>query len=301
VTFGAQRTGYATCVPVAIVTGSDSGIGKATAVQLARDGFDLGITWHRDEQGANETAEEVRQLGRRAEVRQLDLLQLPGAAAVVDELIDALGGIDVLVNNSGTSREGKAVDLSYDQWRETLLVDLDGAFLCSQRAARKMIEQGHGGRIVNVTSVHEYKPIVDGVAYTVAKHGLGGLTKQLAFELGRHGITVNSVAPGMVATPMTDMEDEDPRQQGEARVPARASRRRARDRELHRLALLGRRRLDDGRQLRRRRRLPARQPELDAAGSEGGHVHGVVVVIAVKPSRSRIGRLVGSASTYSQP
>jgi NAD(P)-dependent dehydrogenase (short-subunit alcohol dehydrogenase family) len=219
VTFGAQRTGYATCVPVAIVTGSDSGIGKATAVQLARDGFDLGITWHRDEQGANETAEEVRQLGRRAEVRQLDLLQLPGAAAVVDELIDALGGIDVLVNNSGTSREGKAVDLSYDQWRETLLVDLDGAFLCSQRAARKMIEQGHGGRIVNVTSVHEYKPIVDGVAYTVAKHGLGGLTKQLAFELGRHGITVNSVAPGMVATPMTDMEDEDPRQQEKPEFP----------------------------------------------------------------------------------
>jgi NAD(P)-dependent dehydrogenase (short-subunit alcohol dehydrogenase family) len=73
-----------------------------------------------------------------------------------------------------------------------------------------MVEQGRGGRIVNVTSVHEFSPIVDGGAYTVAKHGLGGLTKQLALELGRRGITVNSVAPGMVATPMTGLEDEDP-------------------------------------------------------------------------------------------
>jgi NAD(P)-dependent dehydrogenase (short-subunit alcohol dehydrogenase family) len=206
-------------MPVAIVTGSDSGIGKATAVQLARDGFDVGITWHRDEDGAQETAQEVRELGRQAAVRQLDLLQLPGAADVIDELAEALGGVDVLVNNSGTSRKGKALELSFDEWRQTLSVDLDGAFLCAQRAARRMVEQGRGGRIVNVTSVHEYKPIVEGVAYTVAKHGLGGLTKQLAFELGQHQITVNSVAPGMVATPMTDLEDEDPRKHDKPEFP----------------------------------------------------------------------------------
>jgi len=198
-------------MPVAIITGSDSGIGKATAVQLARDGFDVGITWHEDEDGANATAEEVRSLGRRAEVRRLDLGKLPKAADVIDELAEELGGIDVLVNNSGTSRKGKAVDLSYDDWRHTLSVDLDGAFLCAQRAARRMIERGRGGRIVNVTSVHESTPISEGVAYTTAKHGLGGLTKQLAFELGKHGITVNAVAPGQVATPMTEMEDTDPR------------------------------------------------------------------------------------------
>ena len=198
-------------MPVAIITGSDSGIGKATAVQLARDGFDIGITWHRNESGAQETAGEVRGHGQRAEVQQLDLSNLPQAAAVIDELADALGGVDVLVNNSGTSRSGKAVDLSYDDWRHTLSVDLDGAFLCAQRAARRMIDRGRGGRIVNVTSVHEYTPIAEGVAYTTAKHGLGGLTKQLAFELGSHGITVNAVAPGMVATPMTGLEDEDPR------------------------------------------------------------------------------------------
>jgi len=197
-------------MPVAIVTGSDSGIGRAAAVRLAADGFDVGITWHEDEPGAQETAEEVRRHDRGAEVRRLDLADLPAAADVIDELADALGGIDVLVNNSGTSREGGMLELSYDDWRHTLAVDLDGAFLCSQRAARRMVEQGRGGRIVNVTSVHEHTPLSDGGAYTVAKHGLGGLTKQLALELGRNGITVNSVAPGMIATPMTGLEDEDP-------------------------------------------------------------------------------------------
>ena len=198
-------------MPVAIVTGSDSGIGKATAARLAADGFDVGVTWHADEAGAADTAGQVRAHGRRAEVRRLDLSQLPAAADVVDELADALGGLDVLVNNAGTSRHGSVLELSYQDWRHTLAVDLDGAFLCAQRAARRMVAQGRGGRIVNVTSVHEHTPIHGGVAYTAAKHGLGGLTKQLAFELGRHGITVNSVAPGMVSTPMTGQEDEDPR------------------------------------------------------------------------------------------
>ena len=197
---------------VAIVTGSDSGIGKATAVALAAGGYDVGITWHRDADGANETADEVRSLGRRAEVRQLDLSQrLPHAVDVVDELSDALGGVYALVNNAGTSRQGPALELSYDDWRETLAVDLDGAFLCAQRAARQMVAAGHGGRIVNVTSVHEFVPLPESVAYVAAKHALGGMTKQLALELGPHGITVNSVAPGEIATPMTGNDDVDPK------------------------------------------------------------------------------------------
>jgi NAD(P)-dependent dehydrogenase (short-subunit alcohol dehydrogenase family) len=206
-------------MPVAIVTGSDSGIGRATAVRLSADGFDVGVTWHEDEQGARQTADEVRRHGRRAEVRQLDLADLPGAADVIDDLAAALGGLDVLVNNAGTSRKGELLELSYDDWKHTLAVDLDGAFLCAQRAARRMVEQGRGGRIVNVTSVHEHTPLSDGGAYTVAKHGLGGLTKQLALELGRHGITVNAVAPGMVATPMTGLEDEDPAQHAKPQFP----------------------------------------------------------------------------------
>jgi NAD(P)-dependent dehydrogenase (short-subunit alcohol dehydrogenase family) len=196
-------------VPVAIVTGSDSGIGKATAVQLARDGFDVGITWHRDEEGALATAGEVRSHGRGTEVRQLDLAQLPDAADEIYEFARLLGGIDALVNCAGVNRQAPALEFSFEDWRHTLSVDLDGAFLCPQRAARHMVQQGRGGRIVNVTSVHEFTPLQRGVAYTVAKHGLGGLTKQLAYELGSEGITVNSVAPGFVATPMTGLEDRD--------------------------------------------------------------------------------------------
>jgi NAD(P)-dependent dehydrogenase (short-subunit alcohol dehydrogenase family) len=198
-------------VPVAIVTGSDSGIGRATAVALARDGFDLGITWHTDEDGAAATAAEVRATGRRAEVRRLDLTRLPGAEAVIDELAGALGGLDVLVNNSGTGTSTAFLELTWEAWREVLAVDLDGAFLCAQRAARRMVDAGHGGRIVNVTSVHEHQPRVGAAPYCAAKGGLGLLTRTMALELGRHGITVNAVAPGEIATPMTGQEDEDPR------------------------------------------------------------------------------------------
>jgi NAD(P)-dependent dehydrogenase (short-subunit alcohol dehydrogenase family) len=206
-------------VPVAIVTGSDSGIGRATAVRLAAEGFDVGVTWHDDEQGGYATAEEVRGHGRRAEVRRLDLTDLPAGADVIDDLANALGGVDVLVNNAGLGRGGPLLEATYEDWRHTILVDLDGAFLCAQRAARRMVAQGRGARIVNVTSVHEHTPIAGNGAYTVAKHGLGGLTKQLALELGRHGITVNSVAPGMVATPMTGLEDEDPSEHPKPEYP----------------------------------------------------------------------------------
>jgi NAD(P)-dependent dehydrogenase (short-subunit alcohol dehydrogenase family) len=204
----------------AIVTASDSGIGKATAIALAAGGYDVGITWHSDEDGANETAAEVRGHGRRAEVRRLDLLQLPDAADVIDDLSEALGGVYALVNNAGISRQAPALELAYDDWRATLAVDLDGAFLCAQRAARHMVEAGSGGRIVNVTSVHEHVPLPESVAYVAAKHGLGGLTKQLAVELGARGITVNAVAPGEIATPMTGNEDVDPHTVDRPGVPA---------------------------------------------------------------------------------
>ena len=194
---------------VAVVTGSDSGIGRATAVALAEDGFDVGVTWHSDEDGAQETAREVSDRGRRAEIRRLDLTGLPEAADRIDELSEALGGIDVLVNNAGAGASTPFVDADWDAWRGVLDVDLNGAFLCGQRAARRMIAQGRGGRIVNVTSVHEHVPLRGSAAYCAAKGGLGMLTKVMALELAEHGITVNSVAPGEIATPMTDNEDAD--------------------------------------------------------------------------------------------
>jgi NAD(P)-dependent dehydrogenase (short-subunit alcohol dehydrogenase family) len=206
-------------MPQAIVTGSDSGIGRATAVELAKDGFDLGITWHRDQAGAEETAAEVRDLGRRAAVAQLDLEVLPDAADVIDKLADELGGVDVLVANSGTGSSELAVDLDYQAWRKVISVDLDGAFLCLQRAARRMIANGNGGRLIAVTSVHEHQPRVGSAPYDAAKGGLGLLMKTLALELGHYGITANAVAPGEIATPMTGQTDEDPRGKHRPGVP----------------------------------------------------------------------------------
>src|SRR4051812_23400521 len=104
---------------IAIVTGSDSGIGKATAVALAQAGCDVGITWRSDEDGARDTAREVEAAGRRAEVRRLDLSELPGAADVVDELAEALGGLDVFVNNAGTGSSTAFLELGWDEWRQT--------------------------------------------------------------------------------------------------------------------------------------------------------------------------------------
>jgi NAD(P)-dependent dehydrogenase (short-subunit alcohol dehydrogenase family) len=203
----------------AIVTGSDSGIGRATAVALAQAGCDVGITWHQDEAGARRSAEQVQALGRSADVRRLDLTTLPAAADVVDELADTLGGVDVLVNGAGTGTAQPLLEIEYETWRSVLATDLDGAFLCLQRAARQMIAAGRGGRIINVTSVHEHAPRVGAGPYCAAKGGLGQLTRTAAIELAEHQITVNAVAPGEIATPMTGQENIDPRTVHRAGVP----------------------------------------------------------------------------------
>jgi NAD(P)-dependent dehydrogenase (short-subunit alcohol dehydrogenase family) len=196
---------------IAIVTGGNSGIGRAAAVALAERGFDVGIVWHSEEERAREAVAECEAHGVRAQARHADLEQVPGADAVIDELADALGGLDALVNNAGAGFNAPFLELDLDDLRRSLDLDLVAPFLCAQRAARRMVEQGRGGRIVNVTSVHEHVPLPEGAAYVSAKHALGGLTKQMAFELGAHGILVNAVAPGEIATRMTGQEDEDPR------------------------------------------------------------------------------------------
>lgn len=203
----------------AIVTGSDSGIGKATAVALAQAGMDVGITWHSDSTGAEETADEVRQHGQRAVVAQLDTTDLEGCGDVIDSLVEQLGGCDVFVNNAGAGTGGPFVDVTLDEWRATMAADLDGAFVCLQRAARQMVKQGTGGRLIAVTSVHEHAARAGSSAYDAAKHGMGGLMKTIALELADKGITANSVAPGEIATPMTEQTDEDPHQQARPGIP----------------------------------------------------------------------------------
>ncbi|CAA9359517.1 MAG: Uncharacterized oxidoreductase YohF [uncultured Nocardioidaceae bacterium] len=193
---------------LAIVTGADSGIGKATAELLAAEGFDVGITFHTDHDGAEDTRAGIEQRGQRCFVAHQDLSR-PDTADVVDELAEQLGGLGVLVNNAGTGHSDPVLDLTYDRWREVISTDLDGPFLCAQRAARRMAASRKGGRIINVTSVHEKVPRLGAAAYCTAKAGLGMLTKCLALELGRDGILVSSVGPGEIATPMTGMDESE--------------------------------------------------------------------------------------------
>jgi NAD(P)-dependent dehydrogenase (short-subunit alcohol dehydrogenase family) len=205
---------------VAIITGADSGIGKATAVRLAEHGHDVGITWHEDREGAEDTAAEVEGLGRRVELRQADFHDPSEAARAVEDLADALGGLDIMVNNAGTGASTPFLEVSLDEWRHVLDVDLTAAFCAGQAAARRMVAAGQGGRIVNITSVHEHVPLPGSSAYCAAKGGLGLLTKVMALELAEHGITVNAVAPGEIATPMTGGHDEDPAGRERPGIPA---------------------------------------------------------------------------------
>jgi NAD(P)-dependent dehydrogenase (short-subunit alcohol dehydrogenase family) len=203
----------------AIVTGSDSGIGRATAVALARRGIAVGVTWHTDEAGAHETARLVRDAGARAEIARLDLTAGDAVRSVIDQLASALGGVTVLVNNAGANHRAPVLDDDLAGWRRALEVNLTGPFLCAQAAARRMVAAGAGGRIVNVTSIHEHAPLPSAAAYCAAKAGLGMLTKVLALELAPHGITVNAVAPGHIATPMTGKAGRDPHEFDLPQIP----------------------------------------------------------------------------------
>lgn len=193
----------------AIVTGSDSGIGRATAIALADAGLDVGITWHSDEAGAEHTADAVRERGRTAEVTRFDATALDAVAGTIDDLVGRLGGVDVFVNNAGGGAGGPFLDVSIEDWRQVVALNLDGAFAALQAAARHMVSTGRGGRLIAITSVHETQPRVGSAAYVAAKHGLGGLIETIAQELGEHAITVNAVAPGEIATPLTNQGSED--------------------------------------------------------------------------------------------
>src|SRR4029453_19212784 len=162
--FARQTAGNSTSMTFdprhAIVTASDSGIGKATAVALAKNGMDVGITWHSDSEGAESTAEEVRSHGRKAVVKQLDYTDLPACGVTIDLMIEELGGLEVFVNNVGTGASTFLIDTSYDQWRKIIATNLDGAFVCLRQAAKHMVKEGNGGRLIAVTSVHEHQPRV---------------------------------------------------------------------------------------------------------------------------------------------
>ncbi|MBW3633100.1 MAG: SDR family oxidoreductase [Chloroflexi bacterium] len=209
----------------ALVTGASSGIGQGIAVALAAAGADVAVNYRSNEAGAEETAGRVREAGRRALTFQADVGD-PAQVSVMFDRFDAeFGSIDILVANAGHGSTHKPVhETSWDEWERVLRSNLHGVFLCAGEASRRMLAEGKGGRIVNISSVHEEACNVpnDG-PYCVAKGGVRNLTRAMALELGPHGITVNDVAPGMILTPMNQraLEDAGYRASAEAQIPVR--------------------------------------------------------------------------------
>ena len=209
---------------VAVVTGASNGIGRGIAEAFARDGADVVINYHRDEAGAAETARTVEGAGRRALIVQADVGNEADVLAMFDWIDQEFPVIDCLVNNAAIGHsDGPLHQTSFATWERVIRTDLHGPFLCCREAARRMVERGTRGRIVNISSVHEEACSAGGGAYCVAKAGLRNLTRTMAIELGEHGITVNDVAPGMILTRMNKRAMEDPERLAwaEAQIPIR--------------------------------------------------------------------------------
>jgi len=191
----------------AIVTGADSGIGKATVITLAEKGYDVGFTYLDD---PDETRRQARQAGGRTEFLRMDLSDPSVGRDVVAELSKRLGGLDVFVNNAAIPFAAPFLETGLDDWQRVLAINLTGAFVCIQAAATRMIASGSAGRIIVVTSVQAHYPHPGSSAYDAAKGGLDMLAKVMAVELGPKGILVNAVAPGEITTRMSGMEGVDP-------------------------------------------------------------------------------------------
>ncbi len=192
----------------AIVTGGGGGIGRATAMRFAQEGASV-VVADVDEAGLNSVVAEITAMGGRSIPVVADVTSWADVQRIVDAAAGGFGRLDILVNNAGITRDALAVRvkdgevrlMSAEQWDAVLAVNLKGTFLCAQAAAVPMIRQ-KSGRIINTASVGA-QGNVGQANYSASKAGVIGLTKTLALELARHGITVNAVAPGAVKTPMT--------------------------------------------------------------------------------------------------
>jgi 2-deoxy-D-gluconate 3-dehydrogenase len=203
---------------VAAVTGANTGIGQAIALALAEAGADVALVGRSP---ADETASEVRALGRRAALIDADLSTAAPAAQVVGEALAALGGLDILVNNAGIIRRADAVDFSEADWDAVIDTNLKSLFFLCQAAGRHMIGQGRG-KIVNIASLLSFQGGIRVPSYTAAKSGVAGLTRALANEWAGKGVNVNAIAPGYIATNNTAalQADESRNRQILERIPA---------------------------------------------------------------------------------
>jgi glucose 1-dehydrogenase len=206
---------------VAIVTGSDSGIGRAIAIEFARQGATVTVNYHTDAAAAEATRHEIEAAGGRVRVIAADVSSVAEIGRLVTETVSAFGRLDVFVNNAGMETRSSTLETTEQQFDRVIAVDLKSAFFGVQAAARQMIAQGGGGRIVNISSIHEDWPMPGNAPYCLAKGGMRMLTRTAGVELAPHGITVVGVAPGAVHTPIDAATLADPTEKAklEAAIP----------------------------------------------------------------------------------
>jgi len=196
---------------IAVVTGSDSGIGQATAIAFAREGADVAITYLDDLNGAEHTRQKVEEAGRKAVVVPLDQTQPDQIDRLFQETQQKLGTPTILVNNAGMDSAGIPVkDMPYERFDKALKTNLYGPFLCCQHFIRGLEGKDQRGVIINITSVHQEIPRAGAADYDIAKGGLRNLTRTLALEVAEKGINVNNIAPGMVLTPFNESAKDNP-------------------------------------------------------------------------------------------
>lgn len=196
---------------VALITGSDSGIGQGIAIEFAMEGAHIVVNYLHDRAGAEHTADEVRRLGQRALVVQADVRDETAVARMFADALAEFTTVDILVNNAGVDSAGKHVaDMDTETWDNAIRTNVYGAFFCTRRFINIRKAAGGGGRIINITSVHEEQPHAGGAEYDASKGALRNLTRTLALEVAPLGINVNNIGPGMVLTPFNQKAIDDP-------------------------------------------------------------------------------------------
>ncbi len=195
---------------VAIVTGGNSGIGKAIVLALANAGATVVIDWVADEQATEALEAQVTALGDQVLGVQADVSKLDDLGRLVDAAVSSFGRLDVMVNNAGIETRTSILDTTEDQFDRVVAINLKSAFFGTQLAAKKMVDLGIKGRIINISSVHEDWPMPGNNPYCVSKGGMRMLTRTAGVELAPHGVTVVGVGPGAVATPINRSTLDDP-------------------------------------------------------------------------------------------
>jgi len=195
---------------VAIVTGGNSGIGQAIVLELARQGASIVIDYVVHPEATEALERQIAKLGDQSIGVEADVSKFADLQKLVDTAVSRFGRVDVMVNNAGIETRTSILDTTEDQYDRVLAINLKSAFFGTQLAAKQMIKQGNGGRIINLTSVHEDWPMPGNTAYCLAKGGMRMLTRTAGVELARHNILVVGVGPGAVATPINLSTMQDP-------------------------------------------------------------------------------------------